>query len=78
MEAQLLGNLLEMKGLTAVQWLRLHLPMQGMLVQCLVGQLKTHTPHCQKQNIEQRPYFTKFNEDVKIVHFKKKNEVYQI
>ena len=32
----------------AVQWLRLCLPMQGVQVQSLVGQLRSHMPRGQK------------------------------
>ena len=31
-----------------VQWLRLHLPMQGVRVQSLVGMLRSHMPRGQK------------------------------
>ena len=31
-----------------VQWLRPHLPMQGMKVQSLVGELRSHMPRGQK------------------------------
>ena len=40
----------ENKGLgtsLAVQWLRLHLPMQGVRVLSLVGELRSHMPHSQ-------------------------------
>ena len=32
----------------AVQWLRLHLPMQGVQVGSLVGELRSHMPWGQK------------------------------
>ena len=32
----------------AVQWLRLHLPVQGVRVQSLVRELRVHMPHHQK------------------------------
>ena len=32
----------------AVQWLRLHFPMQGVRIQSLVGELRSHMPHGQK------------------------------
>ena len=35
----------------AVQWLRLHLPMQRMQVQSLVRELRSHMPHSQKLKI---------------------------
>ena len=31
-----------------VQWIRLHLPMQGVRVQSLVGELRSHVPRGQK------------------------------
>ena len=31
-----------------VQWLRLYLPMQGVQIQSLVGGLRSHVPHGQK------------------------------
>ena len=38
-----------------VQWLlRLHLSMQGKLVQSLVGELSSNMPHCQKTKTENR------------------------
>ena len=39
----------------AVQWLRVHLPMQRVQVQSLVGELRSHMSHGQKktpQNIK--------------------------
>ena len=35
--------------LLAVQWLRLHLPMQGVWVQSLVRELRSHMPRGQKK-----------------------------
>ena len=32
----------------AVQWLRFHLPMKGVQVQSLVGELRSHMPQGQK------------------------------
>ena len=50
-----------------VQRLRLRLPIQGMQVQSLVWELKSHMPRGQKnQNIKQKQYCNKFNK-----HFKK-------
>ena len=59
----------------AVQWLRLCLPVQGVWVQSLVGELRSHMPHSQKyQSIEQKQYCNKFNKDFKNgPHQKKKN-----
>ena len=45
-----------------VQWLRLHLPMQGVRVQYLVRKLRSHMLHGQKgKNIKQKQYYNKFN-----------------
>ena len=59
----------------AVQWLRICLPMQGVWVRSLVGELRSHMPHGQKnQNIKQKQYCNKFNKDFKnCPHQKKKN-----
>ena len=52
-----------------IQWLRLHLPMQEVWVQPLVGELGSHIPHGQKkkkkQSIKQKQYCNKFNKDKK-------------
>ena len=49
-----------------VQWLRLHLSMQGVWVQSLVGEQRSHIPHGQRnQNIKQKKYCNKFNKDFK-------------
>ena len=49
-----------------VQWLRLDLPKQGAWVQSLVREMRSHMPHGQKyQNIKQKQYCNKFNEDFK-------------
>ena len=49
-----------------VQWLRLHLPMHGMQVQSLVGQLRSHMPWGQKKkDIKQKQYCNKFTKDFK-------------
>ena len=49
-----------------VQWLRLCLPMQGVWVQSLVGELRFHMPDVRKnQGIKQKQYCNKFNEDLK-------------
>ena len=57
----------------AVQWLRLHLPMQRVQVQSLVWEwvqvqslvweLRSYMPR--SQNIRQKQYFNKFNKDFK-------------
>ena len=50
----------------AVRWLRLHLPMQAVRVRSLVGEVRTHMPHGQKnQNIKQKQCCNKFNKDFK-------------
>ena len=57
-----------------VQWLRLNLPMQGVWVQSLVGELRSHTPHGQKtKNIKQKQYCNNFNKDFKNGPHAKKN-----
>ena len=48
-----------------VQWLRLHLPMQGVQVRSPVRELRTDMPHGQKKNIKQKQYSNKFNKDSK-------------
>ena len=56
-----------------VQWLRLHLLMQGVRVRSLVGELRSHVPHGQKnQNIKQKQYCNKFNIVFKIGPHQKK------
>ena len=48
-----------------VQWLRLHLPVQGVWVRSLVGELRSHIAHSQKtKNIKQKQYCNKFNKDL--------------
>ena len=50
----------------AVQWLKLHLPMQRVQVRSLVGELRSYMSHSQKkQNIKQKQYCDKFNKDLK-------------
>ena len=45
-------------------WLGLHLPVQGVLGWLIVGKLKSHMPHFQKnRNIKQKQYYNKFNKD---------------
>ena len=57
-----------------VQWLRLHLPMQGVWVQSLVGVLRSHM--ALRQNMKQKQYCNKFNKDFKNgPHPKKKKNV---
>ena len=53
-----------------VQWLKLHLPVQGAQVQSLVRELRSSM--LPGQNIKQKPYYNKFNKDFKkIVDIKK-------
>ena len=47
------------------QWLVLHLSMQEVQVQSLIGELGSHMPCGQNQNIKQRQYCNKFNKDFK-------------
>jgi len=49
-----------------VQWLGVHLPMQGVQVQSLIRDLRFHMPWRPKiQNIKQKQYCNKFNKDLK-------------
>ena len=41
-----------------VQWLRLHLPMQGVQVRSLIGKLRSHMPHGQKPKHKTRNIVT--------------------
>ena len=46
----------------AVHWLKQHLPMEGMRVWSLVGELRSHIPRGPKnQNIKQKQYCNKFD-----------------
>ena len=49
------------------QWLRFHLPAQGVWVQSLVRELRPHVPQGQKAKIEKKrkQYGNKFNKDFK-------------
>jgi len=42
-------KIIEVGTSLAVQWLRLHLPMQGVWVQSLVRELRSHMPEKQKR-----------------------------
>ena len=57
-----------------VQWLRLHLPMQGVWVQSLVRELRSRLPCGQKtKHKKQKHYCNKFNKcNLKMVRIKKK------
>ena len=58
------------------QWLRLHLPMQGVQVQFLIRELRCHMPCGQKkQNVKQKQYCKNSIEILKIVHIKKKKHL---
>ena len=49
-----------------VLWLRLHLPVRGVQIQSLIGELKSHMTCDQKtQNIKLKQYCNKFNKDFK-------------
>jgi len=48
-----------------VQWLRLCLPMYGVQVRSLIGDLRSHIPCSQNQNIKQEEYCNQFNKDLK-------------
>ena len=58
-----------------IQWLRLHLPIHGVWVWSLVGELTSHLPHGPKtENIKQVQYCNKLNKDFKkMARIKKKN-----
>ena len=49
----------------AVQWLRLHLPKQGVWVRSLVKELRSHR-HCgqKTKTVKQKQYCNKFNKDL--------------
>ena len=58
----------------AVQWLRLCLPMQGILVQSLAGELRSHMPCGQKAKTSYgRKIIINLIKALKIVHVKKIN-----
>ena len=44
-----------------VQWLRLHFTIEGVQVQSLVGELRSHKPLGQKAKTKQKQYYNKFN-----------------
>ena len=48
-----------------VQGVRFCLPMQGMQVQSLVGELRSTCLLAKKQNLKQKQYYNKFNKDLK-------------
>ena len=55
-----------------VQWLRLHLPVQGGQVQSLVGELRSHIPQGQKTKTSNRSNIvTNPIKTLKMVHVKK-------
>ena len=56
-----------------VQWLRLHLPMQGVWVRSLVRELRFHIPRGQKTKTKSRSYIaTNSIKTLKILQIKKK------
>ena len=48
-----------------VQWVRFCLPMQGMQVRSLIGELRSTCLLAKKQNLKQKQYYNKFNKDLK-------------
>ena len=52
-----------------VQWLRLHLPMPGVWVQLLLGELRSHLPY--DQNVKQKQCCSKFSKGLKNIKRKK-------
>ena len=61
-----------------VQGLRLCFPMQGVWVQSLVRERKSHVPRSQKMETlkeKQKQYCNKFTKYFKMVHIKKKNHL---
>ena len=58
----------------AVQWLRLFLSMEEVCVQSLIGEIRSHMPHSQKTETENRSnIITRAIKTLKMVHLKKKN-----
>ena len=57
----------------AVQWLRPHLPMKGLQVWSLLGELRSHMPQGQKTKTQNIKHCNKFNKD-----FKKKKNIIQV
>ena len=54
-----------------VQWLRLHLPMQGVQAQSLVEELRPHIPRCQKAKTQNSSVVvTNSINTLKMVHIK--------
>ena len=47
----------------SVQWLQLHLPMQGVWVWPLGGELRSYMPRGQKSKTKQKQNYNKFNKD---------------
>ena len=57
-----------------VQWLRLCLPMQGVQVQPLVGELRSHMPYDPKTKMQNRSNIvTNSIKTLKMVHIEKTN-----
>jgi len=56
----------------AVQWLRLFLPMEGVCVQSLIGEVRFHMTHSQKTKTENRSnIITHSIKTLKMVHIKR-------
>ena len=63
-------------GTSLIQWLRLHLPMQGVQVLSLVRDLRSHMIGSPKnQNVKQKQYCNKFNKDFKNCPHQKKKKI---
>ena len=55
-----------------VQWLRLCLPMKGVAVQSLVGELRSHTPHGEKpKTLNRNNIVTNSIKTLKVIHIQK-------
>ena len=67
--------ILELETSLVVQWLRFHLPMQGVQGQSLVGELKIpHALGSKDQNIKQKQYCNRFIKTFKLAHLQKKKK----
>ena len=63
-----------MRDFPGQQWLRLCLPMQGVWVRSLVGELGSHMPQGQKATTQNRSNIvTNSINTLKLVHIKKKS-----
>ena len=67
-------NKRELETSLPVQWLRFHLPMQGVQAQSLVEELRPHIPRCQKAKTQNRSIVvTNSINTLKMVHIKTKS-----